>query len=276
MIQPDSRFATLYERAIEHYRANEGNRWVVPDSIPIAYFGDLHGYMSSSKRVITVGLNPSDREFEKDRFGPEVKASLRADTLERALSNYFAFQPYTRWFNLSFETLLQPLGCSFYGLNYPGKAPPWWRPQRNVALHTDLCSPLATRLKWSNRDLPDAVKDDLRKWGVPFWKKLVAALKPSMILISVRKAHRNDLGDLKWRVFNPFSDGLSKHGLEIARFGDTHIVWGVAGRWPFANLGREKRESAARAILAQPEFKPTAIMAPEILDANASEVDEIK
>ena len=44
MIQPDSRLATPYERAIEHYRANERNGWVVRPSIPIVYFGDLHAY----------------------------------------------------------------------------------------------------------------------------------------------------------------------------------------------------------------------------------------
>ena len=43
--------------------------------------------------------------------------------------------------------------------------------------------------------MPNDVKDDLQKWGVPFWKKLIAVLKPHMVLMSVAKRYRSDLGD---------------------------------------------------------------------------------
>ena len=72
----DSRLVRLYQRAIKHYREHEGNRWVVPDSIPIVYFGNLQSYLDSRTRIVTVGLNPSGVEFDEDRFGPEVKSSL--------------------------------------------------------------------------------------------------------------------------------------------------------------------------------------------------------
>ena len=42
---------------------------VVPDSIPILWFGDLEAYEKSDLRVLTVSKNPSDAEFgENQRF----------------------------------------------------------------------------------------------------------------------------------------------------------------------------------------------------------------
>jgi len=142
-VQCDPRLASLYVRAITHYRDYERHAFIVPDSIPILYFGNLRDYRHSAIKIVTVGLNPSDAEFRESRFGAEVMSSLRPETLEPALSGYFSAKPYSAWFS-AFETLLQPLGSSFYGREYAGEAPPWWMPQRNVALHTDLCSPLAT------------------------------------------------------------------------------------------------------------------------------------
>ena len=43
--------------------------------------------------------------------------------------------------------------------------------------------------------------------------------------------------------------------MQIARFGDTHIVWGVANVRPFLYLSYEQRPAAARTILAQPELE---------------------
>jgi hypothetical protein len=257
-VKCDPRLASLYVRAIAHYRDYERHPFIVPDSIPILYFGNLQGYRNSAIKIVTVGLNPSDAEFpgDRDRFGREVRESLEPETLEGALSNYFAKDPYRDWFDRGFETLLQPLTASFYGEKYPGPTPlRWkWNPQPKVALHTDLCSPLATTPTWKN--LPTAVWRELREWGVPLWEALVAGLDPDIILMSVGKPHLDELGTLPWRSFNPFSDGLAKHKMMITRFGYTHIIWGRTGRGrPFLNFSYEQRPAAAQAILAQPELE---------------------
>jgi hypothetical protein len=255
----DSDLTKLYERAIAHYQDYRVNRWVVPNSIPIVYFGNLEGYRDSALKIVTVGLNPSGVEFDEDRFGLEVKTSLLPDTLERALCNYFRDNPYTDWFDRAFETILQPLGASYYEKIYPGRTPRrWtWKPQQNVALHTDICSPLATAPTWSR--LPKEagkVKEELWAWGFPFWKDLIAALRPDIVLMSVGRPCLTKLGTLAWRQFNPLGAATKpKQEMQIARFGNTHIVWGVANVRPFLNLSYEERPAAAQTILAQPELE---------------------
>lgn len=82
-------------------------------------------------RIVTVGLNPSEREFSGSApFSRFPGAEATADNPERYLSSldgYFRTKPYEAWFS-NFEQILQGLGVSFYA-------------GRSVALHTDLCSP---------------------------------------------------------------------------------------------------------------------------------------
>ena len=250
-MQIDPGLASLYARAIEHYRENEGKDWLVPGSIPILYFGNLRRYRSSSIKIVTTGLNPSDAEFREDRFGREVTAELRPETLERALSRYFEVSPYVRWFS-AFETLLQPLGASFYGESYPGTAPSWWKPRQNCVLHTDLCSPLATKPTWSK--LQDRIQADLRSWGVSLWTDLITALAPKMVIMSVGESLLGELGNLPWRSFSPFPEATLQQEMMIAPFKGTHIVWGRSQVRPLFYLRNEQRAAAARTILDQPEF----------------------
>jgi hypothetical protein len=119
---------------------------VVQPTIPILFFGDSERYFRSQRRVITVGLNPSRAEFpDPDRLSRFPAARVLTPTAQdsasdviylRALNGYYRTDPYRGWFN-AFEPLLQGLGCSYYD----GSA--------NTALHTDLCSPLATDPTWS-------------------------------------------------------------------------------------------------------------------------------
>jgi hypothetical protein len=248
----DPSLTSLYERAIAHYRGNEGKDWLVAGSIPILYFGNLRRYRASAIKVVTAGLNPSYREFCEERFEREVTAELRPETLERTLSRYFEVNPYKTWFDRAFETLLQHLGTSFYGQSYPGRAPSWWRPKLNWALHTDLCSPLATNTTWS--DLSKETKADLLKWGRPLWMDLIKVLAPDVIVISVAASHLENLGNLPWRSFSPFPAATRQQEMKIAPFAASHILWGQASRHPLMYLKNEQRAAVAQTILAQPEF----------------------
>ena len=108
----------------------------VRPAIPILFFGDLDAYAGSPQRVLTVGLNPSRTEFPPEdpfqRF-PLAEYS-RSEDQQRyldALSAYFATNPYSKWFR-SFEPLLNGMSASYYDH------------QTSTALHTDICSPVAT------------------------------------------------------------------------------------------------------------------------------------
>ncbi|MGA7676435.1 MAG: hypothetical protein WCA78_15485 [Rhizomicrobium sp.] len=239
----------IYERAISHYREFRTEPWVVNPSIPILYFGDLRAYAASALKIVTVGLNPSNVEFEGQRFGIEVQRSLEPDTLEQALCGYFQLRPYCRWFNRAFETLLQPLGASFYGARYPSRHPRWWRVQPNTALHTDIGTPLATDPTWSK--LARDAKARLRATGRPLWMDLIEALKPDLILISVAPHHLELLGNVSWRSFKPFPSVERRHEMRIGWLGRSAVVWGQAQVTPFFHLTNEQRTWAAPTILKE-------------------------
>jgi hypothetical protein len=40
---------------------------IVPNSIPIVWFGNVERYFKSELKIITVSLNPSDIEFKKGK-----------------------------------------------------------------------------------------------------------------------------------------------------------------------------------------------------------------
>lgn len=114
---------------------------------PVPYFGRI-----GDATVATLGINPSNREFV-DVAGVELDGSSRrfptlgslglrtwADassldvaTIVNACEEYFAGNPYQRWFG-TLDVLLHPLGVSYYSPDHP-------------AAHLDLV-PYATHVKW--------------------------------------------------------------------------------------------------------------------------------
>ena len=119
---------------------------IVKTWAPVPYFGDL-----ANSTVATVGLNPSDKEFEDDH-GRELKDkarrfysldSLNIDSwselntqdlisIRESCDNYFSRNPYNRWFG-KLGGIISDLNVSFGA----------------GACHLDLV-PYATRQKWSS------------------------------------------------------------------------------------------------------------------------------
>ena len=166
------------------------NHYIPNGIIPIKWFGDRKAYGNSDVKVVTVGLNPSDKEF-RERDGQPFSTELRfprykADkprSLTSALNDYFKTNPY-RWFN-AFETLLNGMGASYYN-----KEEYHYR-----ALHTDICSSWATDPTWTK--LPKQEREKIynnQDYGHPFWNKLIAKLKPDIIIASVARNYIVDLG----------------------------------------------------------------------------------
>ena len=171
---------------------------VVP-AVPILFFGDLDAYLTSPLRVLTVGLNPSRKEFPPDQ--PFRRFPLAEGNRDRepagyldAMSAYFCTEPYSGWFN-AFEPLLNGLGSSYYESG------------ASTALHTDICSPVATDPTWN--DLDKASQAALQADGRPLWHTLLKELRPHVVAISVAKNH------LKSIQFGPRTDWKITHTFEL-------------------------------------------------------------
>ena len=156
--------ADLGELVAAAWRAYDNARRLpsrVPGA-PILFFGDFDAYRVSSLRVVTVGLNPSLKEFpERARFSrfplAEGDEGREPGRYIDALSAYYRTEPYRMWFG-HFERFLNGAESSYYA----GKAA--------TALHTDICSPIATDPTW--RELAEVDRTALEADGLPLWHAL--------------------------------------------------------------------------------------------------------
>ena len=216
----------------------------VRSSMPILFFGDLDAYFKSSFRMVTVGLNPSLKEFPEGspfkRF-PACKKITVADC-ERyldGLCSYFSQQPYSSWFGF-YDTVLGGAEASYY----PGEP--------STALHTDIASPVATDPTW--KKLGKSERIALQEKGSAIWCRLLEVLKPQMVLLSVAREHleRIEFPALNdWRTIHEFKckmDGgrrsspypVCARWYEIV--GDPSLfVFGQAAQKPFGSLSDEKK-----------------------------------
>ncbi len=220
--------------------------------MPILFFGDLHAYRASPLRVLTVGLNPSLHEFPFD--DPFRRFPLARGGLDReprryldAMSGDFRTDPYRGWFS-AFEPVLNGLGASYY----EGGA--------STALHTDICSPVATNPTWSL--LHDDDRSALEADGGPLWHMLLEELKPQIVALSVAKAHFDRIAFppiADWEVIHAFqrtaNGGLRSWPYEAgARWYDVGgqrslFVFGAAAQKPFGLLTDGKKRQAAMSML---------------------------
>jgi hypothetical protein len=241
---------SLVAEAWQLYEAAETTPSVVKPSIPILYFGDRDRYGASPLKVITVGLNPSRNEFPLDEpFSRFPKAQSvypgilggdgYADYLA-ALNDYFRCDPYCRWFR-SLEPLLEGMDAS-YGDG-----------RRHTALHTDVCSPLATDPTWSRLTHEKRL---LEAAGVELWVHLVQHLVPDVILISVARRHLDafDFASAgRWETIftveraNPYR--VQAQQVEILKGKRTLIVFGRAATMPFGLVSNSVKVEIGRRIV---------------------------
>lgn len=220
----------------------------VSPSVPILFFGDVGAYCSSPLRILTVGLSPSPQEFparmplQRFPLAAGVEAAHRQRYI-RALSAYFRTAPYQSWFR-NFEPLLNGAGSNYY---------PGWN---STALHTDICSPVATNPTWSK--LPKADQETLKMYGLPLWHTLLEQLRPHIVVISVAEHHLDSIffdARGRWSVVHAFErtgDGrLRARPYQVrSRWydvgGDRSLfVFCPAGRTPLTISDNQKREVGA-------------------------------
>ena len=226
----------------------------VTPAAPILFFGNLDAYLTSRLRVLTVGLNPSLHEFPRtepfQRFPLAGEGSGREpDQFLDAMSAYFRTEPYHRWFS-AFEKVLNGAGVSYY----TGKA-------ASTALHTDICSPVATDPTWSK--LPDTDRRALERDGVPLWHMLLEALRPQVVVLSVAEKHLEHIrftAFTRWQTAREFewtSGGERRRTPYRIRARWYKVagrrslfVFGRAAQTPFGLLSHDKRDETG-AIAAE-------------------------
>ena len=239
-----------YERA-----AGLGVR--VSPAAPILFFGNLDRYRKSPLRVLTVGKNPSMSEFpDGDRWRRFPLAKGRRgrepDRYCAALSAYFCTDPYKNWFDRGFENVLNGAGSSYYG-----------GVDTSTALHTDICSPVATDPKWT--DLDPSERKALMFDGVPLWRELLTILKPQIVLLSFAEKYRKSisfdpLDENEWEEVIYTSehkqDGTLRdraYKVSVCRYKvggkPTLCAFGPAGETPFQHLDNDRKRKVGAIIL---------------------------
>lgn len=194
----------------------------VHPSIPILFFGDYGAYFDSAIRIVTVGLNPSSQEFPTDgpfsRFpsseqliGSGCSSDADRDLYLRCLPEYYRVRPYWKWFNGAFQSVLQGAGAAYFG-------------SANTALHTDLCSPIATSPTWSKLSKSD--RELLIEDGLELWHELIDGLQPDVVILSVARRH---LEAIAFRADTSWSP--------VYRL-DRRVPYEVLGSWRILTSGR--------------------------------------
>jgi len=235
----------LLNSTFNYFNKQQNDEVVVKPSLPILYFGDLEGYAKSGLKVITVGKNPSLNEFRLQKqedysFVRFAKWDAAKKNLTEALNQYFKADayPFKQWF-ASFEPILNGLNTSYYG-----------GIKENIALHTDLCSPLATNPTWSK--LSDEKKASLFEGGLALWKQLIEELQPDVLLVSVPRELFNQVFKTKGSeliVFTTKKDGRprkSSYSVEIHKYQlesnkSVTVLFGQPANKPFDTISAEQK-----------------------------------
>ena len=163
------------------------------------------------------------------------------------MSAYFRTDPYRGWFS-TFEPLLDGMEASYY----QGRA--------STALHTDICSPVATTPTWSRLD--EDIRSVLAAEGSSLWHMLLEELRPQIVALSVAKAHLKRIQFTpmtNWGVIHAFgrtaSGELRSRPYEIcARWYDVGgerslFIFGAAAQKPFGTLAADHKREAGELLL---------------------------
>ena len=223
----------------------------VTPAVLILFFGDLNAYLASPLRVVTVGLNPSLHEFPNGqpfRRFPLAEGNRELSRYLGAMSAYFRTDPYRGWFS-AFERLLNGLGASYY------------TDAASTALHTDICSPVATNPTWN--DLDKASQTALEADGRPLWHMLLKELRPQVVAMSVAKDHLKSVefaAISDWEIVHTFefrADDTPRSPYKVcARWHNVDgerslFVFGRAAQKPFGTLADEQKQQAGEKLLKE-------------------------
>jgi len=250
--------ADFYRLCLDHHAEVRELDFVVPQSLPIPYFGDLNAYRKSPLRVLTAALNPSGREFPKDQPRFDVAKGLRGPAeLEAELGAYFSRNPYRSWFG-AFEPVLNGLQATYGGKMSDGEF-------ASTALHLDMCSPIATSPTWSRLTIEQRAK--LTTVGRNIFEWLVDELEPHIIVASLGWMHLQDWNSefqtgRKWELIaehRTASNGKPLRAPLLIQFGSISsrkgrklaFVNASAANTPFGRFTTHRKREAGQRLLAR-------------------------
>lgn len=241
----------LLERTILYYEKLKLLDFVVTPSLPVLYFGDLKKYMASNLRIITVGKNPSDNEFrinkkENYSFVRFPNWDNNKEKLTDVLNEYFEVIPLKNWFSC-YEPILNGMSASYYSQN-----------GIHTAIHTDICSPLATTPTWSK--LSNENKQLLFTEGHLIWIELIEELQPDLMLVSIPRGLFNAIFENKTNLFLSFKekkDGTPRkktYDVEEAAYflksgKKVRVIFGQAANKPFDTISENQKINLGKQCL---------------------------
>ncbi len=123
---------------------------------------------------------------------------------------------------------------------------------QNLALHTDICSPIATNPRCGK--LGD-FRTLLEIEGVVLWHKLVQWLRPDIILVSVARAYLRNIRfprirdwDVLYRLdrANPYDVLVSE--IEVGQGRRASLIFGKAAQLPFGTVSAAVTREIGAAI----------------------------
>lgn len=216
----------------------------VAPSIPVPYFGDIDACIKSPLKIVTVGINPSLKEFPKENPFQRFPTYLEYgdNFLDKSLNEYFEKSPYAKWFSF-YEAALSGFNASYYGKKI------------NTAIHTDLLSSVATNPTWSKLSVKNKIR--LESEGVCIWHSLMKIIDPHIIFASISEKYINKIlfegiGDLtSIYSFDKKENYPIKHTKIIIndKGGKTDLIFCRAAQVPLGYLKGTEKESMASELL---------------------------
>lgn len=181
MMCTSDNFKGLIKQAVDEWK-NSKNIYL-SGACPVLWFGNIDDIDQVSDFVMTVGINPSDKEFLDDKGKKLSKCrfdypNLDTPTLIKAYNEYFSKNPYLAWFGdpeekKGVEAALNYLDASYYNTSYKYKAVHFdWFPFPTSDKFSDI--------KDSDKKFVDKTIDGL---GKEIIDTAIDVLKPKFILV---------------------------------------------------------------------------------------------
>ena len=171
----------IVNKAWNHFHNVRNETYVVSDSIPVLWVGDMVGYFQSARRIVTLGISPSRRDFGANGVvGSDIVEALKkheglsADEYSRYcahMNDYFVRGGMTGFRYVGFQRVLDLVDAS-YGTQGAS----------HQVLHLNMETPVATAPSWSK--LKKRERELLAPMGHELCLDMLHFLDPSLVLMS--------------------------------------------------------------------------------------------